>query len=87
MVEHSRHLGRGEDGLTAREPVLSRYPDFAALIKSGEDEALSEKLRQAETIGRPLGTQAFLAKLERKTGRMLRPAKRGRKPIAEEEDN
>ena len=30
------HLGRS-DGLTAREPVLKRYPQFAALIKSGED--------------------------------------------------
>ncbi|MEQ1864768.1 MAG: transposase [Micropepsaceae bacterium] len=77
------HLGR-KDGLTAREPVLSRYPDFAALIKSGEDEDLSEKLRQAETIGRPLGTDAFIARLERKTGRALKPAKRGPKQKADE---
>ena len=77
------HLGRRHDGLTAREPVLARYPDFAALIKAGEDEALSERLRQAETIGRPVGTKAFIAKLERKAGRTLAPAKRGRKPEPE----
>ena len=78
------HVGRKGDGLTQREPVLSRYPDFAGLLKSGEDGALSEKLRHAETIGRPLGTQAFVTKLERKSGRILRPAKRGPKPEAEE---
>lgn len=44
--------------MTTREPVLSRFPGFAAEIKSGEDEDLSEKLRKAETIGRPLGAPA-----------------------------
>lgn len=76
------HLGR-KDGLTEREPVLSRYPNFAALIKLGEDEDLSQKLRQAETIGRPMGTEAFIARLERKSGRVLKPAKRGPLPKSE----
>lgn len=79
------HLGR-KDGLTEREPVLSRYPNFRALIELGEDEDLSQKLRQAETIGRPLGADTFITRLERKTGRTLRPAKRGRKPKPEEDD-
>lgn len=74
------HLGRKDDGLTKRGPVLERYPDFAALLKSGEDEAFFEMLRHAETVGRPLGADAFIAKLERKAGRRLRPGKRGRKP-------
>ena len=73
------HLGH-EDGLTVRVPVLSRFPDFAELIKSGEDEELFQKLRQAETIGRPLGSEAFIGRLERRTGRVLKPAKRGPKP-------
>jgi putative transposase len=64
------HLKRKDDGLTNRAPVLER---------AGEDEALSEKLRRAETIGRPLGNDAFLGKLERKYGRPLKPAKRGPK--------
>ena len=78
------HLGRKDDGLTAPGPVLSRYPDFAALIKSGEDEDLSRKLRQAETIGRPLGNDAFISRLERKSGRILKPARRGPPPKTEE---
>ncbi len=80
------HLGR-RDGLTECEPVLSRYPRFADLIKQGEDEELSDRLRQAETIGRPLGTDNFIARLERKSGRLFRPAKRGPKPKSGEAEN
>jgi putative transposase len=68
------------DGLTRTAPVLSRYPDFAGMIADGEDEALSVGLRRAETIGRPVGGEAFIARLQALTGRPLAPAKRGRKP-------
>lgn len=71
--------GRG-DGLTRTAPVLSRYPDLAAMIADGEDEALSLSLRRAETIGRPVGGEAFMARLEALAGRPLAPGKRGRKP-------
>lgn len=66
--------------VTDTAPVRERYPNFAALIEAGEDEELSMALRRAETIGRPLGDAAFVKKLERQTGRILRPAKRGPKP-------
>jgi len=69
-----------DDGVTAKAPVLERYPDFAALVEAGEDEALSQRLRRAETIGRPLGTDDFVARLERASGRVLKPARRGPKP-------
>jgi putative transposase len=36
-------------------------------------------LRKAETIGRPLGSTAFLERLERKLDRPLKAGKRGRK--------
>jgi hypothetical protein len=39
-------------------------------------------LRAAETIGRPLGTSAFLGRLAALTGRDPRPGKRGRKSRA-----
>jgi len=68
------------DGLTRTEPVLSRYPDFAARVAEGEDEALSLRLRRAETIGRPVGDAAFVAQLEARSGRVLSPARRGPKP-------
>ena len=72
------HLGR-DDGLTTTAPVRERYPDFDALIATGEDSELSERLRRAETVGRPLGSDAFVATLERASGRRLKPAKRGRR--------
>ena len=74
------HLGCvADDGVTAPAPVLERFPDFAEMIAAGEDEALSDQLRRAETIGRPLGGAAFLDRLELQTGRTLKPGKRGRK--------
>ena len=75
------HLGRiPDDGLTTKAPVLSRYPDFETLIAGGEDEQQSTKLRRAESIGRPLGDDAFLTRLERDGGRILKSAKRGPRP-------
>ena len=75
------HLGRvDDDGVTAKAPVLARYPDFAALIASAEDEALVERLRRAERIGRPIGSDAFLRRLEEESGRALASARRGPKP-------
>ena len=72
------------DGLTRTEPVLARYPDFAARVAAkvvdAEDEALSLRLRRAETIGRPVGDDAFIAQLEARSGRVFSPAQRGPKP-------
>lgn len=77
------HLGRvADDGVTAKAPVLSRYPDFAGLIAAGEDDVLSQRLRRAEAVGRPLGGEAFITRLEAESGRALKPGKRGRRPKA-----
>jgi putative transposase len=74
------HLAACEDGVTMLAPVLSRFPDFAALIATGPDDAAFERLRRGESIGRPLGEESFLGKLEALTRRTLKPAKRGPKP-------
>jgi putative transposase len=74
------HLAAAEDGITAIRPVLERYPRFAELIEAGPDAPAFERLRRAESIGRPLGDDAFLARLEAAAHRRLRPAKRGPKP-------
>src|SRR5207244_4347207 len=35
------HLGRvADDGVTAKAPILERFPDFAELIAAGEDEVI-----------------------------------------------
>jgi len=74
------HLAAREDGVTNLAPVLGRYPDFAGLIATGSDEAAFERLRRAESIGRPLGDDRFITRLEALTHRALKPAKRGPKP-------
>jgi hypothetical protein len=42
------------------------------------------RLRAAESVGRPLGDDRFLARIERLTGRLLKPGKRGPKPATAE---
>ena len=75
------HLERvADDGITTLAPVMARYPELAARIDAGEDEAMSARLRRTEQIGRPIGSAAFVADLERRTRRRLAPAPRGRKP-------
>ncbi len=56
-------------------------PDFKTLLAESPEQEMAEMhLRRAETIGRLLGSAAFLDKLERKLDRPLKPAKRGPKP-------
>ena len=73
------HYGK-VDALTATAPVRERYPDFAELIAAGEDEEMSYRLRRSETIGRPIGDERFLKKLERESERTFTPGRRGPKP-------
>jgi putative transposase len=94
LVEHAEkwrwsstpaHLGSvAEDGLTTVAPVMERFPDLEARLAAGEDEMLSARLRKAEQIGRPLGSAAFIADLERRTRRRLTPARPGRKPVVKD---
>src|SRR5436305_5450367 len=78
------HLRGKDDGLTTLAPVRDRFPQFADLL-AGEPEAdLFERLRAAESIGRPIGDDRFLARIERRIGRSLKPGKRGPKPSAPE---
>ncbi|WP_246773944.1 hypothetical protein [Bradyrhizobium diazoefficiens] len=69
-----------DDGVTALAPIRDRFPRFADLLDSVPEDDLFASLRAAESIGRPLGNDRFMARLERLAGRPLRPAKRGPKP-------
>jgi len=61
-------------------PVLERYGDFAAFLGTPADytEAWA-MLRRAETTGRPIGARDWVEQIERQTGRVLAPQKRGPK--------
>ena len=54
--------------------------DFAEFIETEEDPERLDRLRRAESIGRPIGDDAFIEALEEKTRRPLKPGKRGPKP-------
>jgi putative transposase len=76
------HLTGKDDGITARAPIRERIPPFADLLATKPDDEESEsfaRLRAAESIGRPLGDDRFLARIERVTKRILKPQRRGPK--------
>jgi len=75
-------LGLGEDGLTDLTPAGQRFSRFGDLLEAEEDEEATSRLRKGETVGRPVGSDRFLAELESKTGRVFRALKRGPKPNA-----
>lgn len=68
------------DTITDTAPVLERVPDFAALLQTREDSPLSESLRRAESVGRPLGDSTFLDRIEAILGRDPKPGRRGPRP-------
>lgn len=79
-------LGR-DDGLTKVAPLLSRYPNLAELVAAGEDVEMSQRLRRAESIGRPIGDDSFVRGLEASTGRSLAAGTPGRRRRGEFGEN
>jgi putative transposase len=79
-------LGLGEDRLTDLGPARQRFARFADLLEGAEDREATARLRKGETVGRPVGAPAFLARLEARSGRRLAPLKRGPKPRGAETD-
>ena len=72
-------LGLGEDPLTDLGAARQRFADFAAFLTVEEDREATARLRSGESVGRPIGSEAFLTSLEAQTGRRLRVLPRGRK--------
>jgi len=67
-----------------RDPVLSPMPnvfqigDWSAFLKGEEKDEDLELLRRNQSIGRPLGSENFIEKLEKITGRCLKKRRPGR---------
>ena len=74
------HLRRRNDALVKVEPLLDRVGDWAGFLREHPDEATCEALRRHERTGRPLGSVAFLDRIEATLKRVLRPMKPGPKP-------
>jgi putative transposase len=75
------HLAAQDDALVTVAPLTERAGGrFADLIETAPSDEAVSALRAAETIGRPVGSPAFLDRLADATGRDPRPRRRGPKP-------
>jgi len=75
------HLGRRDDAVVTVAPVLERVGPFAAFLDAPFDESTTfTSWRRSETTGRPIGSAAWIKRLERDFARRLTPSKRGPKP-------
>jgi putative transposase len=72
------HLAGRNDAVVDVAPVLERFPDFRALIEAGGRAGEFDALRRGEGSGRPLGDDAFVARLGQRIGRRLDRGKPGR---------
>ena len=72
-------MAERSDGLVDVEPMLARVDDWKAYLASGLSSEEADLLRGHERTGRPLGSLAFLKRLESKLGRVLRKKPPGRK--------
>jgi putative transposase len=77
-------------GVTDLKPIRDRFRSFAGLLaserKAEVEPNLFERLRAAKSIGRSLGDGRFLCRVQRLTGRFVKPGKRGPKPTETDED-
>ena len=76
----SAHVDGRSDDLVDVEPMLARVDDWRAYLASGLRSEEAGLLRGHERTGRPLGSLAFLKRIEGKLGRFVRKKPAGRKP-------
>jgi putative transposase len=74
------HVAGHDDGLVRVAPLLKRVKDWREFLTEALEVDDAELLRRHERTGRPLGQPAFLDRIEKMLGRIVRPAQRGRKP-------
>jgi putative transposase len=77
------HVLKVKDELLTDFELISSIPDWASYLKDEMCESDIELIKSHEKSGRPLGNDAFLDELEKKTGRSLRKRKPGRKRNSE----
>ena len=73
------HLSEFDDDLVSVAPMLQRVVNWESYLNEGTRQSADELLRYHQRTGRPLGSPAFVKKLETLCGRTLRPLKPGPK--------
>lgn len=75
------HLTGEPDGVTDLTAFANRFASSEGLFDIDKpDRETFERLRKAESIGRPIGGEAFLEKIAILVGKSIKPTKRGPKP-------
>ena len=69
-----------QDGLVTGAALLEKVGDWRGFLAKEVVAGDIRLLQRHERTGRPLGSERFLAKLERRLGRRLRRLKPGPKP-------
>jgi putative transposase len=73
------HVRKEGHPLLSPFPLEGAVPNWSAYLGQADRREDVEKIIQHEHTGRPLGSVDFVRRLERLTGRVLTPKKRGRK--------
>jgi len=74
------HLAGRDDELVKAAPLLAMVDDWKAFLRSAVPEEQLRDLRAHGRTGRPLGSSAFVDRLDRRIGRVLKRQKPGPKP-------
>ena len=74
------HVRSTPDPVLTSHFLKERITDWAGFLRQPADDTLGKRLTQHGSIGRPLGSAAFLEQLEQRTGRRLRRGRPGRIP-------
>ncbi|MGH6876372.1 MAG: transposase [Rhizomicrobium sp.] len=74
------HLLGRDDELVRVQPLLERVKDWRGFLADGVSDEERDAIRSHESTGRPLGSPAFVARLEKRLGRTLARQKPGPKP-------
>lgn len=71
-------LSGKDDRFVSVAPLLSQVASWADFLKKGVEDMDARKMRLHSNTGRPLGGEAWIGRLEKKTNRRLKPARAGR---------
>ena len=74
------HLFGRDNHVVHAKPLLDRVDDWRAFLATPLTEGEREAIRAHESTGRPLGSPAFVSRLEKRLGRTLARQKPGPKP-------
>lgn len=74
------HLAGRDDALVRSAPLLEQVRSWRSFLAEGTSEEERKAVRAHESTGRPLGSPAFVARLEKRLGRTLARRKPGPKP-------